>query len=63
MTKSFKSTDLGVVPVGLVQDFHDHISLVHQSIISQLLTDPFEDLCERPLAETLHLKEKGRFRA
>lgn len=47
---------LRVVPVGLVQDFHDDVCLVHLPVVSQLLADPFEDLCECPLALTLSLK-------
>lgn len=50
----FKATYLRVIPVGLVQDFHDY-SLVYGSIVSQLLTHPFEDLGKCPLAQTLHL--------
>lgn len=51
-----RQTDLRVIPVGHVQDFQDHVCLVHKPIISHFLSDPLKDLGERPLTQTLHLK-------
>lgn len=53
-----RQTDLRVIPVGHVQDFQDHVCLVHESIISHFLSDPLKDLGERPLTQTLHLKRE-----
>lgn len=61
--QSFKAKDLRVIPVGLVQDFHDNFSLVYESVVAQLLANPFEDLCKSPLTETLHLEDKSLLQA
>lgn len=42
-------TDLGVIPVGHVQDFQDYFRLVHKSVISHFLSDALEDFGESPL--------------
>lgn len=53
---SFNATDLREIPVDLVQDFHNYFRLVHKSIVSKLLPDPFEDFGKRSLTQTVHLK-------
>ena len=46
--------------MGVVQDLHDHLRLVQEAVVAQLLADAFEDLGEGSLAQTLHLGDTGR---
>lgn len=50
------TTDLWVVPVGLVKDLHDYFGLMHEAVISQLFPNPFEDFGKSPLTQAFILK-------
>lgn len=50
-----KTTNLGVISVGLVQNFHHNFSFVHLPIVAELLTNSFKDLCKCAKTKTLHL--------
>lgn len=52
------TTDLWVVPVGLVKDLHDYFGLMHEAVISQLFPDPFEDFGKSPLTQAFILKAR-----